>query len=57
MFCGNFTLTRFDGIITKFDNLRIEGESGDRGDVAVSVQIRIYRLQSLAGDDASIMNS
>ena len=21
MFCGNFTLTRFDGIITKFDNL------------------------------------
>ncbi len=21
MFCGDFTLTRFDGIITKFDNL------------------------------------
>ncbi len=29
--------------------------SGDRGDVAVSVQIRIYRLKIVAGDDTSVV--
>ncbi len=56
MFCGNFTLTRFDGIITKFDNLAaVEANQVIVVMLLMSVQIRIYRLQNCGGDDTSVV--
>eukprot|EP01083_Nonionella_stella_P125742 380333_1 len=56
MFCGNFTLTRFDGIITKFDNLAaVEADQVIVVMLLCQFKYGFTAFKIVAGDDTSVV--
>ena len=56
MFCGDFTLTRFDGIITKFDNLTaVEADQMIVVMLLCQFKYGFTAFKIVAGDDTSVM--
>ena len=56
MFCGNFTLTRFDGIITKFDYLAaVEADQVIVVMLLCQFKYGFTAFKIVAGDDTSVV--